>query len=150
MVVDVISRSVLPAIADIEADLFETPLSLSALERLFDGPAFISFASFENGVLCGYVLAHLTQDQVEILSLGTARGYQRRGHANLLLAAVISATRDATCFLEVAADNEAALGLYRKNGFAEAGRRPRYYRRGQGGGHGGDQVACDALVMRRG
>ena len=67
MVVDVISRSVLPAIADIEADLFETPLSLSALERLVNGPAFTGFASFEIGVLCGYVLAHLTQDQVCLL-----------------------------------------------------------------------------------
>jgi ribosomal-protein-alanine N-acetyltransferase len=40
-------------------------------------------------------------------------------------------------FLEVAVGNVAALGLYRKHGFSQVGRRPRYYANGS-----------DALVMR--
>jgi ribosomal-protein-alanine N-acetyltransferase len=44
-------------------------------------------------------------------------------------------------FLEVAASNTAALGLYRDMGFLEAGRRPGYYRRKHG--------TEDALIMRR-
>ena len=140
--IEAISESALPAIAEIEAELFEKPLSLPALKSLFDGPAFTGFISFENASRAGYVLAHLTQDQAEILSLGTARQYQRRGHASLLLTALISTVRDTTCFLEVAADNKAARNLYRRNGFVEFGSRPGYYRRGQ--------RSCDAVVMRRG
>ena len=96
--IEAISESTLPAIAEIEAELFEKPLSLPALKSLFDGPAFTGFISFENAIRAGYVLAHLTQDQVEILSLGTARQYQRRGHASLLLTALISTVRDTTVF----------------------------------------------------
>jgi ribosomal-protein-alanine N-acetyltransferase len=44
----------------------------------------------------------------------------------------------AVMFLEVAAGNVAALALYRAAGFAEVGRRVRYYADGS-----------DALVMRR-
>ena len=72
IIIDAISESALPAIAKIEAELFETPLSLPALKSLFDGPAFTGLISFENASLAGYLLAHLTQDQLEILSLGTA------------------------------------------------------------------------------
>jgi len=140
--VSAISKGILPAIAEIEADLFETALTLSALKALFDGPAFAGHMSFEEEKICGYVLAHLTQDHVEILSLGTVLTHQRRGHADQLLATLIAKAYDATLFLEVAADNEAALNLYRKNGFSEAGRRLNYYKRGQ--------KFCDAVVMRRG
>ena len=139
--IEAISESALPAIAEIEAELFETPLSLPALKSLFDGPAFTGFISIENVGLAGYVLAHLTQDQIEILSLGTARQHQRRGHASMLLAALISTVKNSACFLEVAADNKAARNLYRRNGFLEVGSRPGYYRRGQ--------RSCDAVVMRR-
>ena len=45
-------------------------------------------------------------------------------------------------FLEVAAGNVAAIGLYRAQGFAEAGRRRGYFRHADG-------WAEDAIVMRR-
>ncbi len=137
-----ISQSVLPAIAEIEADLFETALSLPLLECLYDGPAFAGHISFEEEKICGYVLAHQTHDQIEILSIGTVSTHQRRGHANLLIETLIANAYEATLFLEVAADNKAALNLYRKSGFVEVGRRPEYYKRGR--------KMCDALVMRRG
>ena len=101
IIIEAISKSALPGIAKIEAELFETPLSLPALKSLFDGPAFTGLISFENVSLAGYLMAHLTQDQVEILSLGTARQHQRQGHASLLLAALISDVGDTACFLEV-------------------------------------------------
>ena len=142
IIVDAISESALPAIAKIEAGLFEMPLSLPALKSLFDGPAFTGLVSFANANLAGYLLAHLTQDQLEILSLGTAWQYQRQGHASLLLSVLIRNARDTACFLEVAVDNKSARDLYRGNGFVEVGTRPRYYRRTRG--------SCDAVVMRRG
>ena len=44
-------------------------------------------------------------------------------------------------FLEMRADND-AIHLYRSVGFSECGRRPAYYR-------GGDGVIRDAITMRR-
>ena len=44
-------------------------------------------------------------------------------------------------FLEMRADND-AVHLYARTGFAECGRRPQYYR-------GGDGVVRDAITMRR-
>jgi [ribosomal protein S18]-alanine N-acetyltransferase len=41
--------------------------------------------------------------------------------------------------LEVRADNEVAQGLYRRRGFTEIGRRPRYYQ----------PSGTDAVVMKR-
>ena len=139
--VESISRHVLPAIAAIESDLFEKALTFSALESLFNGPAFAGHISFEEEKICGYLLVHRTPDHVEILSLGVARTHQRRGHADKLLSTLINIECDVTLFLEVAADNKAALNLYRKNGFCEMGRRVGYYRRGK--------EVCDAVVMRR-
>jgi len=64
-----------------------------------------------------------------------------RGRGRTLLRALIAeaVSRDAReLFLEVRADNPVAEGLYRSEGFAEIGRRPRYYQP--------DDV--DAIVMR--
>jgi ribosomal-protein-alanine N-acetyltransferase len=44
-------------------------------------------------------------------------------------------------FLEMRADND-AVHLYERTGFSECGRRPAYYR-------GGDGVVRDAITMRR-
>ncbi len=137
-----ISRHFLPTIAEIEMDLFETTFTLPELESLFDGPAFVGQVSFEDKKICGYLLAHRTQDHIEILSLGILRTHQRRGHADQLLATLIENAYGAILFLEVAVENKPAIDLYRKNGFVEVGRRLGYYRRGRN--------VCDALVMRRG
>ncbi|HZC15639.1 MAG TPA: GNAT family N-acetyltransferase, partial [Caulobacteraceae bacterium] len=70
--------------------------------------------------------------------------HRRAGVGRTLVeaAAVIAAAAGARAlFLEVASDNDAALALYRSAGFARAGQRPGYYRRGAG--------AVDALVLRR-
>jgi len=67
---------------------------------------------------------------------GVARALVRSGLAQ---AAAMGADE---AFLEVAADNLAALALYREEGFEPAGLRSGYYRR-----PGGEAV--DALVLRR-
>ena len=70
---------------------------------------------------------------------------RRRGiGAALVEAAALEAARlgATTLFLEVATDNPAALALYERSGFEQAGRRRGYYAR-EG------QPPADALVLRR-
>jgi ribosomal-protein-alanine N-acetyltransferase len=89
----------------------------------------------------GFVLARVAADEAEILTLAVAPVARRAGHGAALLAAAMmqAALRGAaTMILEVSARNGAARALYDAAGFAEAGRRARYYADG-----------ADALVLRR-
>ncbi len=89
----------------------------------------------------GFVLARVAAEEAEILTLAVHPDARRQGHgAALLMGAMAGAVaRGATAmFLEVAEGNAAARALYAAAGFAEVGRRRRYY--ADGG---------DALVLRR-
>lgn len=64
----------------------------------------------------------------EIPLLATHPSHQKRGHMRLLLKTVLDAKQqDAEVWLEVHEGNQAARALYAQLGFAEVGRRPRYY-----------------------
>lgn len=131
------------ALADLHAACFETPRPWNAAEfaSLIDGPGAILIAEGE-----GFVLGRSLAGEAEILTIAVRPGVRRMGIGTRLLSGFIAAARDAgagTVFLEVAADNAAAQGLYRAAGFVEAGRRRAYYRTPQG-------EAIDALVLRNG
>jgi ribosomal-protein-alanine N-acetyltransferase len=90
--------------------------------------------------LGGMILARVTADEAEILTLAVAPEIRRQGVARSLLAGAMAASREQaarTMVLEVAIGNAAARALYAQAGFVEAGRRPRYY--ADGG---------DALILR--
>jgi ribosomal-protein-alanine N-acetyltransferase len=88
----------------------------------------------------GMLLARVTGDEAEVLTLAVAPAVRRLGVARgLLLAAKAHAAGAGSraLFLEVGTGNTAALQLYRREGFVEVGRRVRYY-----------ADASDALVLR--
>jgi ribosomal-protein-alanine N-acetyltransferase len=131
------------ALARLHAACFETPRPWSAAEfaSLMDGPGAILIAEAD-----GFVLGRALAGEAEILTIAVRPTARRKGIGARLVADFIAAARDAgagTVFLEVAADNTAARGLYHATGFVEAGRRRAYYRTPQGD-------AVDALVLRYG
>jgi ribosomal-protein-alanine N-acetyltransferase len=82
------------------------------------------------GALAGFAVASLLPPQAELELIAVAPQFQRRGLARQLFAALASelgAALVAEVFLEVRASNHPALGLYRRYGFLETGRRTRYY-----------------------
>ncbi len=89
----------------------------------------------------GYGSIQVIDDVADLQRIAVVPGARRGGLGRELLdellakAAGLGATR---ILLEVAATNEAAIGLYESFGFAEIGRRKGYYADG-----------CDALVMER-
>ena len=88
----------------------------------------------------GIVLARAVAGEAEILTLAVRPEVRRQGIARALLGAAMREA--ASCgagvmFLEVAAGNRPARALYAALGFAEIGRRRRYYAGG-----------ADALVLR--
>ena len=89
----------------------------------------------EDGTACGVLLDQCLGPEGEILTLGVAPAWRRRGVARVLLQDLIVRARAGGAqrlLLEVAADNAAALALYTSFGFARQGIRRHYYRRAQG------------------
>ena len=89
----------------------------------------------DDGALCGLLLDQCLGPEGEILTLGVAPGWRRRGVArNLVHDLIVRALAGGAqrLLLEVAADNTAALALYTSLGFARQGIRRHYYRRAQG------------------
>lgn len=82
--------------------------------------------------VAGYVVAHDAAGEGEILNLAVAPARRRRGIGRALVEqvlAVLGARGVSEVFLEVRESNAGARALYGALGFAEVGRRTRYYRR---------------------
>lgn len=132
-------------IAALHARLFDPPWDRESICALIEHPAAAAFVAQvrEPKALAGFVIGQVAADEAEILSIGVAPEWQRRGIARTMVQGLVRAARRAEVerlFLEVAVDNTAANKLYRGLGFAAAGRRKAYYRR-----PGGQPV--DAVVL---
>jgi ribosomal-protein-alanine N-acetyltransferase len=97
------------------------------------------------GRLRGFAISRLAADEAEVLTIAVDLAYRGRGVGRDLMRehlarATLAGAR--TIFLEVDAENAAALALYARFRFVEVGRRVGYYRRPDG-------KAATALVMRR-
>jgi ribosomal-protein-alanine N-acetyltransferase len=87
------------------------------------------------------LLARVAADEAEILTLAVVPALRRQGRARALLEAAACSAAAAgarALFLEVSTGNAPARALYAAGGFAEVGRRQRYYPDG-----------TDALVLKR-
>jgi len=125
-------------LADIHAAAFETPWSAEEIDALIAAGAI---AIAEEG---GFILIREGGGEGEILTLAVHPDRRRLGMGRRLVERAVEAARfkgAQTLFLEVAADNEAAIALYLQAGFEQAGIRRNYY--GRPGG------AVDALVLRK-
>jgi ribosomal-protein-alanine N-acetyltransferase len=136
-----------PMLEEVHARAFDSSWSAEDIGRLMyvmGGFALIAEDDDGQGGAVGFILTRVVADEGEILTLAVAPWARRRGVAAALVgaAAAEAGRRGArTLFLEVAADNAAALALYAGAGFAEAGLRRGYYSRV-------GESPVDALVLR--
>lgn len=132
-------------IAGMHARMFEEAWDMPAVVKMLEHPASTAFVC-QIGlpkVSVGFIMGQVMADEAEILSVGVAPELQRRGVGALLVEGFMRAAKRAEArrlFLEVAADNPAALRLYTKLGFKEQRRRKGYYPRKSG-------TPVDAIVM---
>lgn len=83
-----------------------------------------------DGALHGFAVAIVLPPQAELESVAVADASQRRGIGRLLLRSLLDELRGAgvlDLWLEVRVSNAPAVALYQSLGFAESGRRIRYY-----------------------
>ena len=139
-----------PAIAAIHSEDFARPWTDGEFASLLGQDTVFGFAARETGrggeAPVGFVLARLAAGEGEILTVAVARAHRRQGLGWRLMDAVLRelhGQRAEALFLEVDETNAAAIALYRRLGFFEVGKRPRYYESEPGPGKSG------ALVMRR-
>ncbi|WP_141015653.1 ribosomal protein S18-alanine N-acetyltransferase [Nocardioides sambongensis] len=125
------------AVARVDAEAFGADAwSATLLRDLVDadlarGELVLAVAA--DGGLLGYAVLSAVGEDAELQRIAVLPAARRRGVAGALLAAGRDRVRRAGAtrlLLEVRADNAAALALYAGEGFAEIGRRPRYYRDG--------------------
>lgn len=134
-----------------------TPAELAALHRrCFRSPppwSEADFAGFLSDPLAfllvegdaGFLLGRAAAGEAELLTLAVAPESRRLGLGRKLVARFLYQARlrgAERAFLEVSAENPAAIALYESAGFAAAGRRRGYY-----AAPGGGRV--DALAMAR-
>jgi [ribosomal protein S18]-alanine N-acetyltransferase len=134
------------ALAVLHAQALPPAWSASAYAAYLADPAcfiWIDRAQGEEAPPSGFLLVRGVLDEAEILMLCVAPQAQGRGVGRALLRhaiAALSAQAFSMLYLEVAADNAPARGLYAKMGFAQTGVRSGYYVRP-------GQTAQDALLL---
>ena len=141
-----------PAIAAIHSEDFARPWTDGEFASLLSQDTVFGFAARETGrggeAPVGFVLARLAAGEGEILTVAVTRAHRRQGLGWRLMDAVLRelhGQRAEALFLEVDETNAPAIALYRRFGFFEVGKRPRYYESAQGSAQG----KSGALVMRR-
>jgi len=99
--------------------------------ELTDNPASRCWVAESGGRVVAALVLWLIVDEAHIATIATDPAMRRQGIGQaLLIHALKSATQEGArrALLEVRASNEAAQAMYRKLGFVESGRRPRYYK----------------------
>ncbi|WP_417261868.1 ribosomal protein S18-alanine N-acetyltransferase [Celeribacter sp.] len=137
------AQTVPEMLAEIHAASFETPRPWSATE--FAGLLSMTGVFLVTGDGPSFALGRFVPHEAELLTLAVAPEARGQGLGRKILKAYEKeADRQIALksFLEVAADNEAAISLYLSEGYSESGRRKQYYT-------APDKTKVDALVMEK-
>lgn len=122
---------------------FDEPYPQAAFLDLLDTNGSVALMACDGPTAVGFVIVRIILDEAEIISVGVDPIRQGQGiGAQLMHAAMaFAAKKAAALYLEVGADNPAALHLYLKLGFEHIGLRKNYYRRA-------DRSRVDAHTMK--
>lgn len=135
-------RGHVPQVAALEKACFSTPWSEDMLSEALFNPqsSFIVAEDGEGGVL-GYAGLQVVLDEGYINNVAVEPAARRHGVGEALLEVFCRFGEAHLAFLtlEVRHSNSAAIALYEKHGFLEAGRRKNYYQ----------NPREDAIIMTR-
>ena len=117
-------------IAAIEAECFSSPLTEEQIGRLIRDEHTRWIVTHEEAELAGYVWVQTVLDEGYIGNVAVRKASRRRGAGDSLLDALDALAEEEKLrflTLEVRAENEAAISLYRKHGYHPTGQRTGYY-----------------------
>lgn len=124
----------LDRVVEIEAEAYPKPWSRRMFDEELANPLTVAVVAEIGGAIAAYALGWVIVDDLHVNNVAVAPDHQRRGIGeatlrSLFAAAAARGARKAT--LEVRPSNAPAMALYRRLGFREVGRRPRYYDDGE-------------------
>ncbi len=122
---------------------FDEAWSPESMASLFSTPGMAGVIAMDEAAEkpVGFILMRVIAGEGEILTIGVLPEGRGAGIGTYLLGIMLHEPVSAI-FLDVAADNQAALKLYKSQGFEVAGRRSAYYKRVDG-------TRVDSLTMKR-
>lgn len=130
----------LDSVAAIEAEIFSLPWSKNAFEDSLKSENTLYVVSENNGVITGYCGMYLSFEEGNITNVAVSPAHRQQGIAHNMLNYIFKLAKEKgikDTFLEVRETNVAAIKLYEKLGFKEAGMRKNFY----------DKPAENALIM---
>jgi ribosomal-protein-alanine N-acetyltransferase len=130
--IEVMRRDHIPAILDIEGDVFNTPWTEEMfVQELEERMLSRAFVALEGSRLVGYMISWMLRQELHLINIAVTPGSQRAGIGTKMLRYLVDlAVGEGRRFitLEVRESNDAAIRLYESFGFKRIGVRPRYYR----------------------
>lgn len=129
-------------VAQLEQLCFSTPWSENAIAKELSNPLSCWLVAVENNRVCGYVGSQAVLREADMMNIAVNPDFRRQGIAKKLVEQMILELKKAGNYqltLEVRVSNIPAISLYESLGFAQVGRRPRYY----------TKPTEDALILRK-
>ncbi|MDD6056734.1 MAG: ribosomal protein S18-alanine N-acetyltransferase [Clostridiales bacterium] len=130
------------AVSALEAEVFSRPWSSNAFLAALHAKNAVFLIAEEAGDIFGYIGMYFAVDEGEITNVAVSPGRRTQGIGTSLIHEMIRQAKRralANLVLEVRVSNDAAVGLYEKNGFVKLGIRKGFY----------DLPKEDAYLMRR-
>ena len=87
----------------------------------------IVLVALENKEVIGYLYALIFIDNIDLLSIFVSKNKRCQHFGSKLMKQLINEVKNQTITLEVSAQNNEAINLYKKYGFKEVGLRKNYY-----------------------
>lgn len=123
-----------PRLARLHAEGFAHGWAVADFEAMLAEHAIVADVLVSQGmfgaIVTGFAISRIAMDEAELLTITLDAEVRGKGLSTRLLTHHAGNLRRAgveTLFLDVAEDNETALALYNRLGFAEIGRRKGYY-----------------------
>lgn len=129
-------------VAELETLCFSDPWSLNSVNSELTNPLSLWLVALAGDQVVGYIGSQTVLDEADIMNVAVHPAHRRAGIAAALLQELqCRLTENAvhSLALEVRASNDAAICLYHRLGYVQAGRRPNYYR----------NPKEDALILRK-
>ena len=129
-------------IAALERECFSDPWSEASIASELHSEWSLWLVDEEDGQVVAYVGSQSAPPDADVMNVAVAPHHRRQGRGEALMLALMDALRALnreSLSLEVRQSNAPALALYRRLGFVQVGKRPKYYH----------NPIEDALILRK-
>jgi ribosomal-protein-alanine N-acetyltransferase len=134
LVIEKMRQEDLDQVMEIEKESFSDPWNKSFFSQDIDNQSALSLVAKADDKIIGYVCLWKILDEIQISNIAVSPERRRRGIGEEMMQRILKMAKEEDyrrISLDVRISNKAAIGLYEKFGFREAGRRKNYYRHPQ-------------------